>query len=317
MLHPQARALLALIESLGVPPMHTLSVDDARALYRDRRGVTQPPPQDVAAVEALAVPAPHGEIALRLYRPVAPSGPPLPVLLWLHGGGWTIGDLDTHDTLCRALALQAGCAVVSVDYRLAPEHRFPAAVDDAVAATRWLHAHAAALGLDAGRLVAGGDSAGGNLAAVVALATRDEGGPPLAGQLLVYPATDMHCVLDSHRRNGQGYLLTADTMAWFIGHYLARPADADDWRASPLRHPALAGLPPALVITAGFDPLRDEGLAYAQRLSDAGVRCSLVSFERQLHGFLLMGRVLDEANEAVALCGDWLRRTFGNAREAA
>lgn len=313
MLHPQARALLKLIEDLGLPPMHTLPVADARALYRERRDFTQPDAPAVAAVEAHAAAGPHGPIPLRLYRPTADAAPQ-PALVLFHGGGWTIGDLVTHDTLCRQLCLQAGCVVVAVDYRLAPEHRFPAAVDDAIAATRWLQAQAAALGLDARRLVVGGDSAGGNLAAVVAIAARDAAdAPPLAGQLLVYPATDLRCTADSHRRNGQGYLLTADTMAWFIGHYLAAPDDADDWRASPLRHPSLAGLPPALVMTAGFDPLRDEGIAYAQRLSEAGVRCSLVGFERQIHGFILMGRVLDEANDAVMLGAAWLRDTFTRA----
>ncbi len=307
MLHPQARALLDLMVERGVPPTHTLTVDEARHFYRERRRITQPAPPDLDQVQDLSAEGPGGPIALRLYRHGQAPGP-WPVLVFFHGGGWVIGDLDTHDTLCRELALGSGCAVVSVDYRMGPEHPFPAAVDDAVAATRWVAARADALGLDATRLAVGGDSAGGNLAAVVALALRGE--LPLAFQLLIYPATDQHRLTDSHRDNAQGYLLTADTMAWFHDHYITDLAQDDDWRASPLRHPDLRGLPPALVLTAGYDPLRDEGVAYAQRLSEAGVRATLLSFERQIHGFILMGRVIDEANEAVAACADALRRAL-------
>jgi acetyl esterase len=307
MLHPQARALLDLMIERGVPPTHTLSVADARRFYLERRHITQPAPPAVDEVRELVADGPHGPIALRLYRHGTAAGL-RPVLAFFHGGGWVIGDLDTHDTLCRELAIASGCAVVSVDYRMGPEHPFPAAVEDACAATRWLAAQAGSLGLDATRLAVGGDSAGGNLAAVVALALR--GTVPLAFQLLIYPATDQHPTHDSRQRNAQGYLLTADTMSWFHDHYITDPALDDDWRTSPLRADSLAGLPPALVLTAGFDPLRDEGVAYAQRLSEAGVRASLVSFERQIHGFILMGRVIDEANEAVALCADALRRAL-------
>lgn len=309
MLHPQARALLDLIEATGVAPLHTLTPAEARASYRDRRFFTQPAPPDVAQVRDLAMASPAADVALRLYRPLGSAADALlPVLVYYHGGGWVIGDLDTHDTLCRQLALASDCVVVSVDYRMGPEHPFPAAVDDACAATRWVAAQAAALGLDATRLAVGGDSAGGNLAAVVSLALRGE--LPLAFQLLIYPATDQHRTHESHRRNAQGYLLTADTMTWFHDHYITDPAHDDDWRASPLRHPDLSRLPPALVLTAGYDPLRDEGMAYAQRLSESGVRATLVSFERQIHGFIPMGRVIDEANEAVALCADALKRAL-------
>jgi acetyl esterase len=232
--------------------------------------------------------------------------------VYFHGGGWVIGDLDTHDTFCRQLANGAGCAVLSIDYRMGPEHRFPAAVDDCLAALDWAAREADALGLDASRLAVGGDSAGGNLAAVAALATRDAGGPSLAYQLLIYPATDMRRGAPSHARNGQGYLLTTETMAWYHDHYIDDPRHDHDWRASPLLHPDLAGLPPALVLTAGYDPLRDEGLEYAQRLSEAGNRVSYVCFERQIHGFILMGRVIDEANDAVGLCAAALARAFGS-----
>ena len=251
---------------------------------------------------------PHGPIPLRLYRPRGTSAEQvLPALVYYHGGGWVIGDLDTHDTLCRELANHAGCAVVSVDYRLAPEHRFPAAVDDSIAAARWVHREAAALRIDPERIAVGGDSAGGNLAAVVALAARDAGDLPLAYQLLIYPATDQHRDAPSHTTNGEGYLLTRDTMAYFTGHYIPEPAHYADWRASPLLHPDVSRLPPALVLTAGYDPLRDEGLAYAQKLSEAGNTATHLSFERQIHGFILMGKVLDEANTAVRLCAAALR----------
>jgi acetyl esterase len=312
MLHPQARALMDLMVERGVPPTHTLSPAEARAFYRERRTFTQPEPPQVAAVRELTATTPQGDIPLRLYRPLGSDATTvLPVLVYYHGGGWVIGDLDTHDTLCRELANAAGCAVVAVDYRMGPEHRFPAAVDDVLAATRWVRAQAGALRLDPGRLAVGGDSAGGNLAAVVALAARDAGDLPIALQLLIYPATDMRRGHPSHTTNGDGYVLTRDTLAYFHDHYIADPAHDLDWRASPLLHTDLAGLPPALVITAGYDPLRDEGLDYARALTEAGNRATCVCFERQIHGFITMGRVLDEANTAVALCAAELRRVLG------
>jgi acetyl esterase len=305
-LHPQARALLDLIARSGMPPTHELPPEEARRFYRERRLFTQPDPPPLAEVRDLAADGPAGPIPLRLYRPAA--DPTLPVLVYYHGGGWVIGDLDTHDVLCRQLALQAGCAVVAVDYRMGPEHRFPAAVDDCVAATRWVRAHAAGLGVDPSRLAVGGDSAGGNLAAVVAIAARDAGDLPIAFQLLIYPATDQRRIAPSHTTNAQGYLLTADSMRYYHDHYIDDPRHDLDWRASPLLAADLSRLPPALVLVAGYDPLRDEGIEYAQRLVEAGSRASLVSFERMIHGFVPMGRVLDEANEAVAICADALRR---------
>jgi acetyl esterase len=311
MLHPQTRALLDLIEQKKIPPTHTLSVADARAYYRDRRSVTQPAPPEVALVRDLHASGPAGPIPLRFYRPMGSSESALlPVLVYYHGGGWVIGDLDTHDSLCRALCNESGCAVVSVDYRLSPEHRFPAAADDAIAATRWVQAHAAELKLDASRLAVGGDSAGGNFAAVVSIAARDAGDLPIAFQLLIYPATDQHRTAPSHTKNGEGYLLTRDTMDYFSGHYITDPAQYKDWRASPLLHTDLSKLPPALVLTAGYDPLRDEGAAYAEALTAAGNRASYVCFERQIHGFITMGKVLDEANTAVSLCAAELRRAL-------
>ena len=311
MLHPQTRALLDFIEARQIPPTHTLSVADARAFYRDRRSLTQPAPAEVALVSDLQASGPHGSIPVRLYRPLGSTeAEALPVLVYFHGGGWVIGDLDTHDSLCRELANGAGCAVVAVDYRMGPEHRFPAAVDDCIAATHWVRANAAALHLDAVRLAVGGDSAGGNLAAVVSIAARESGDLPIAFQLLIYPATDQHRSAPSHAENGQGYLLTSETMAYFTGHYIADSAQYADWRASPLLHENLANLPPALVVTAGFDPLRDEGKAYAERLTAAGNAASYVCFDRQIHGFITMGKLLDEANTAVALCATELKRAL-------
>jgi acetyl esterase len=314
MLHPQARALLDLIEERGLPATHTLTPAEARSVYRDRRHFTQPDAPEVDAVRELQAEGPHGAIPLRLYRPLGSGAAVTPVLVYFHGGGWTIGDLDTHDTLCRELANGAGCAVVSVDYRMGPEHRFPAAIDDALAATRWVRREAASLGVDADRLAVGGDSAGGNLAAVVALAGRDAGDLPIAFQLLIYPATDMRRGHPSHERNGRGYLLTRESIAYYHDHYIDDMRHDLDWRASPLLASDFSGLSPALVITAGHDPLVDEGADYARRLSDAGNRVSYVCFERQIHGFITMGRVLDEAHTAVALCAVELRRALSVPR---
>ena len=300
MLDPQAAALIALMAQRQIPPTHTLTPADARRMYLERRFFSQPEPPAVAEERALKS---AGGVPLRLYRPAgSDAAAQLPVLVYFHGGGWTMGDLDTHDVLCRQLCNGAGVAVVSVDYRMGPEHRFPAAVDDCVEATRWVRSQSAALGIDPQCVAVGGDSAGGNLAAVVSLALRDAGDPPLAFQLLIYPATDMRCTAPSHTRNAQGYVLTADTIAYFRGHYMPDPAQWPDWRASPLLAADHSRLPPALVLTAGYDPLVDEGRAYADKLSAAGTPCQYVCFERQIHGFVPMSRLIDEARTAVALC---------------
>jgi acetyl esterase len=316
MLHPQAQALLDLIADSGLPAMHTLPPVDARLYYRDRRGFTQPATPDVGSVRDLRCDGPHGPIPLRLYRPLGRAGvaasdaAALPVLVYYHGGGWTIGDLDTHDVLCRELCNEAGVAVVAVDYRMGPECPFPAAVDDSLAATYWVLRNARELGVDATRLAIGGDSAGGNLAAVVALLARDAGDLPIAWQLLIYPATDMRRGHPSHTTNGSGYLLTTETISYYHDNYVADPEHDLDWRASPLLRDDLTQLPPALVLTAGFDPLRDEGLAYADRLVAAGNRATYVCFERQIHGFITMGKVIDEAHVAVRLCAAELARAL-------
>jgi acetyl esterase len=309
MLDPQARALIQLMVERAVPPVHTLSPTDARRMYLERRTFTQPEPPVVASARDIDVPGPHGAVPCRLYMPVSTAAP-VPVLVYFHGGGWTIGDRDTHDVLCRQFCAGAGAAVLSVDYRLGPEHRFPAAPDDCLAATRWMQQQASAMGIDGTRLAVGGDSAGGNLAAVVALMLRDAGDAAPCVQLLIYPATDMRAVAPSHTSNGQGYMLTSDSINYYRGHYIADAASWSDWRASPLLAPSLKGLPPALVLTAGYDPLRDEGLQYADALSAAGNRVQYVCFERQIHGFITMSRLLDEAHTAVDLCVAALRRAF-------
>ncbi len=320
MLDPQARALIQLMADRGVPPTHTLLPAQARSAYLERRFYSQPEPPAVAQVHDLQT---AGGVPLRLYRPWgADAAAALPALVYFHGGGWTMGDLDTHDVLCRQLCNGAGVVVVAVHYRMGPEHRFPAAVDDCIEATRWVQSQATDLALDATRLAVGGDSAGGNLAAVVALALRDAAAvPPLAFQLLIYPATDMRATAASHQRNGQGYVLTTDTVNYFRGHYMGTDTQAQaawsDWRASPLLAASHGGLPPALVLTAGYDPLVDEGRQYADALSAAGTRCQYVCFERQIHGFVPMSRILDEARTAVALCCAVLRQALFSASATA
>jgi acetyl esterase len=246
---------------------------------------------------------------VREYQPDVPREGPLPALVYLHGGGWSIGDLETHDVLCRSLCQQAGMVVVAVDYRMGPESPFPAAYQDAMAAFLWVCSRANTLGIDLERVAIGGDSAGGNLAAAVSIGLRGAIHHP-AFQLLIYPATHMKPDTESHEKFAEGYLLTRPAIEWFAGNYLAKPADAEDWRASPLRAESFAGLPPALVLTAGFDPLRDEGLKYADALSEAGVPCQYICFERQIHGFITMGKVITEANTAVSLCAQALRQAM-------
>ena len=309
MLDPQARALIDLMVERQVPPTHTLPHAEARRYYLERRFFTQPEPPAVGRVRDLHLAGPAAAVPARLYEPAQGTWPH-PVLVYFHGGGWVIGDLDTHDVLCRTLCAQSGCAVLSVDYRMGPEHPFPAAPDDCHAAVRWVREHGAAHGLDATRMALGGDSAGGNLSAVTAIAMRQAGEAPAQLQLLIYPATDMRAVAPSHTSNGQGYVLTSDTIAYFRGHYISDPAQWTDWRASPLLAADLSHLPPAFVLTAGFDPLRDEGRQYADALSAAGVATQYVCFERQIHGFVTMGRVIDEANTALALCAQVLRRAL-------
>jgi acetyl esterase len=260
-------------------------------------------------VESLAIPAPHGSIAARIYTPnlLRKANGLAPCLVFFHGGGWVIGDLDSHDVVCRKLAQEGQLIVVSIDYRRAPEHKFPAAVDDAIAATRWIADNTSSLGIDASRLTVGGDSAGGNLAAVVAIAAREGEGPAIAGQVLIYPAIDFALTHPSHSEPETSILLTHSVIRWFRDHYLNSAADVHDWRASPARAKSLSGLPPAYVLTAGADPLRDEGDEYARRLSEAGIPVTHRTFPGQFHGFFTMGKLLQQANVAATEIGVWLK----------
>jgi acetyl esterase len=310
-LHPDAARVCEMIVAANRPPLETLTPVEARLAYLATRQALQPDPPAVAEVAALEAAGPAGPIPLRLYRGQGAEGTPQPALVYFHGGGWVIGDLESHDQVCRALANAARCIVVAVDYRLAPEHKFPAAVDDAVAATRWIADNAARLGIDAGRLAVGGDSAGGNLAAVVSLDARDRGGPRLVFQVLVYPGTDMALDRPSHLRHAEQLPLRRTTMQWFVKNYLRDAADVGDWRASPLRAASLAKLPPALIVTAGLDPLHDEGQAYAEALAAAGVAVTLQRFDGQIHGFLSMGRIVADSARLIELAAKALKETFG------
>ena len=310
-LDPQAQEVINLVIKSGRPAYNTLSPKEARQLFRETRPASTPTPAEIGAVRNLSADGPGGPIPLRLYRPAGvPATTALPVLVYYHGGGWVIGDLDTHDVQCRQITAEAGIAVVAVDYRLAPEHKFPAAIDDAWAATRWVVAHGAELGIDGRQLAVGGDSAGGNLAAVVALMAREARGPAIALQILMYPVTDVGAESKSYRDFAEGYMLTRDGMRWFTNHYLKAPADAQDWRVSPLRASSVAGLPPALVITAGFDPLRDEGAAYATRLSDAGVQVDYINYGGMIHGFMPMGKLIATGNRATSHVAASLRQAL-------
>ncbi|MEO8204032.1 MAG: alpha/beta hydrolase [Betaproteobacteria bacterium] len=310
-LHPQVVVLLERVARSQMPAYCELPPVVARRLYHDTRGATAPTPPEMAAVTLMLVPGPAGPIPVRAYRPAGcAKGEILPALVFYHGGGWVIGDLDTHDVACRQLAEGARCLVYSVEYRLAPEARFPAAFDDCVAATCHLTQNAAKLGIDPRRIAVGGDSAGGNLAAAVCIEARDARRPLPCLQLLIYPATDQRSGHESHKRNAEGYLLTRKVMDYFRGHYLPDESDWLDWRASPLLAGSLAGLPPAYVLTAGYDPLVDEGRAYADRLATEGVPTQYRDYPGMIHGFLLMGGVLDTANEAIAACCVALRGAF-------
>ena len=310
-LDPQVQAVIELVIKSGRPAYHTLSPKDARQLFRETRPASTPTPPQIGAVTNVVAETDAGAIPVRLYRPAgADAGTPLPTLVYFHGGGWVIGDLETHDVLCRQLTAEAAMMVVSVDYRLAPEHKFPAAADDAWAATRWIVANAGRLGVDTRRLAVGGDSAGGNLAAVVALMARDAGAPSIACQVLLYPVTNVGTETQSYRDFADGYLLTRDSMRWFFDHYLASSDQAADWRVSPLRARSLAGVAPALVVTAGFDPLRDEGEVYAQALRAAGVRVDYICYGGMIHGFVPMGRLIDAGNRAVSHIATSLREAL-------
>jgi acetyl esterase len=306
-LHPQVKKILEEAASLGLPDYQDLSPTAAR-----KQMLELTPPVDpllaVKGVENLMIPGPKGEIPIRLYYP---SGqPPFAVLVYFHGGGWVMGDLDTHHGVCHALAKQSRCLVVSVDYRLAPEHRYPAAVEDAYAATSWVAQNTDAIQADPDRLAVGGDSAGNHLAAVVALMARDRNGPRIDLQVLIYPITDFSFNSPSYLENKDGYMLTRDLMKWFWNHFIDDEGQANDPYVSPLRAKNFSDLPQAVIITAEYDPLRDEGEAYGKKLQEAGVKVTLSRYAGMIHGFIRMTAQLDHAKEAVDEIAGRLREVF-------
>ena len=299
-LHPQARALIEAAAAAGLRPWHKMPVAEARVAFASRQAAAQgePPPVGQAIDRTLA--ATDRRIPARVYRPPGGEDAVLPVYVHFHGGGWVFGDLDSHDVFCRSLCRRSGVLVISVDYRLAPEHPYPAALDDAWESVLRVAANGDELGADAGRLAVGGDSAGGTLAATVCRRARDEGGPDIRFQVLVYPVTDMTLSLPSMTELAEGYNFTRDAMAWFRDLYLPDEASWRDPDASPLFAEDLGGLPPALVVSAGFDPLRDDARAYADALTAAGVAAEHVCYGGMIHGFLNMPAVLDDGREATA-----------------
>lgn len=292
-LDPQAQALLEQMAAMNMPSFDTLTPEQARQAMMPM--ATEPEP--VGKVEDRQIAGPAIDIPVRIYTPEGDG--PFPVLTFFHGGGWVIGNIDSHDGLCRSLTNQAGCITVSVDYRLAPEHKFPAAPEDCYAATQWVAANAASFNGDSSRLAIGGDSAGGNLTAVVAQMARDRGGPPLAFQLMIYPATDFNADTPSLKENAQGYLLSKADIEWFTGHYLSSDEDKRHVLASPGLASDLSGLPPALIITGEFDPLRDDGEQYGKQLKEAGVPVTVSRYDGMIHGFLSLAPFLDQGQHAI------------------
>jgi len=296
-LHPQAQAVADFLDAMRTTPFEELSPTDARALYNAGQIPSEEVVFEISEVDA-------GGIPCRLYRPSASNN--LGLMVFFHGGGWVIGDLNSHDGVCRSLANKSGHAVLAVDYRLAPEHKFPAAFDDCAAALRWAHAHASALGIDKSRIAVGGDSAGGNLAAAVALAEV----VPLKFQMLIYPGVDMSMKSPSIDENAQGPILTKSVIAWFVNHYMRSSADQTNVQASPMTatDDMLKRMPPAIIITAQFDPLRDEGEAYGKRLVENGVNCTITRYNGAFHGFFNMITILDDAQSAHAQAATLLKK---------
>ncbi len=308
-LNPKIVAWLEPLKAL--PPIHTLPVDVVRKGGNDRLKFAPPPPP-VGAVINRTIPGPAGDISVRIYRPFGVG--PFPLTVFFHGGGFVLGNLDTHDPVCRHLCLASESVIFAVDYRLAPEHKFPAASDDCLAATRWATEHAREIGVDPTKIALAGDSAGGTLSAVTALRVRDEGGPKLCAQLLNCPRVDHRVDLPSYRDNANDYFLTLAAVNWFAGHYLARPEDAHHPHASPMRATSLAGLPPAYILTAEYDPIRDDGEIYADRLTKEGVPVVRKRYSDMLHDFpYILLDVVPEAAEELAAHGAWLKARFRGA----
>ncbi|MEO8751273.1 MAG: alpha/beta hydrolase [Casimicrobiaceae bacterium] len=310
-LDPQVQAVLDKIRAAGNPEYWQMTPAQARDWHNRKAGILDIKPEPVFATRDRTISDPAGGIPVRIYVPRPPTGL-FPVLVWLHGGGHVVGNLDSYDALCRQLALQGNCIVVSVGYRLAPEHKFPAGVLDSFAALEWAGRNAEELGGDPARIAIGGDSAGGNLAAVCAILARDAGAPALCFQLLVYPRTAPDEELPSQYAFAEGHLLTRKTILWFHDHYRASLADRADFRYAPLVCPDLSRLPPALVIVGECDPLHDDGVAYARRLEDAGNAVELADYPGMVHPFFSMGGAVDAGRHAVTQAALALRRAFGS-----
>ncbi|MEO8303763.1 MAG: alpha/beta hydrolase [Betaproteobacteria bacterium] len=311
MLDPQAKAILDAARTAGLPEMWQLTPDQAREQYKLRIAKLGAKNESIHSAETMRIDVDGRALRIRVFKPrEIMIGEHLPALVWFHGGGFVIGDLDTHDSVCRRLSRLAQCIVVSVDYRLAPEAKFPAAVDDSMAALRWVAQHGERIGVDVARLAVGGDSAGGNLAAACAILARNEGFPKLACQLLFYPCTAPEPETASHHKFAEGHLLTRKTITWFYAQYLRSSKDTQDFRFGPLVADDLANLAPAWVIVAGFDPLRDEGVQYAARLIDSGNKVTLVNYEGMIHGFVQMLGAIDSAGRAAEEAANALQRAF-------
>ena len=306
MIDPEARAYLDATAALGLPPLAEQGPVEARRLNSTRAPSLAGELEDVALIEDGSLPGPSGQIPFRRYSP-APDRK-LPSLLYLHGGGWVVGDLDTHDSVCRALARRTECVVLALDYRLAPENRCPAAVEDAWAGLEWLHHHARQVGADPDRIAVGGDSAGGNLAAVLSLRARDRGGPRIAAQVLIYPVTDCDFNTTSYREAATGYGLTSVSMAWYWDQYVAEPERRVHPDASPMRARDHGGLAPALIITCELDPLASEGIAYAEQLRKSGVKVEHVHELGMIHGYIRMAGVTSRTRKSWDECASFLRR---------
>ena len=305
-LHPQVKVVLDLMEKAG-PPMHHLSPQQAREQILAMRA-TKGEPEQVGKVEDRIIKGPGGDIAVRIYTPNGRG--PFPLLVYFHGGGWVVGSIETVDASCRSLTNLANCVTVSVEYRLAPEHKFPAAPEDCYAATRWTALNAASFNGDPAHIAVGGESAGANLAAAVALMAQERGAPSLTHQLLLYPVMNYAFDMPSHKENAEGYFLTTDMMQWFWGLYLQNATDGENPLASPLRAKRLQGIAPATIYTAEFDPLRDEGAAYATKLREAGIAVEYKCYEGLIHGFMGMAKVVDPAKAALENAGAALRKAF-------
>jgi acetyl esterase len=304
-LDPQARAVIDMLAALNLPPTGTVPAPAAREAFATR---PLPPAGPIHRVESLTIPGPAGGIPVRIYHPS--DAPQLPVLVWYHGGGWVLGTLDGCEHVCREIANAAGCIVVSVDYRLAPEHKFPACPDDCEAAFYWAMDNAASFGGDPRRVAVGGDSAGGNLAAVVSLRAREAGRPLPVFQLLVYPVTDSDFSTPSYVANAEGYMLTEVGMRWFWDQYVSSSSELVHPHAAVLRASDVSGLPPALVITAEFDPLRDEGEAYGELLRQAGVPVTITRYDGVIHGFFGMFNMIDKGRDAIRESAEALNKAF-------